>query len=108
MNDAMSFGIHRIWKDQFVKQLNPGKKSIFSEPQTILDLAGGTGDIAFRMLNHARTVNGDPETRVKVVDINDEMLKEGMKRAHALGYRTEGEGIYTTLEMSTFRQGPVH
>ncbi|KAF3909528.1 hypothetical protein AA313_de0204460 [Arthrobotrys entomopaga] len=91
MNDVMSFGIHRIWKDQFVQQLNPGKKSIFSEPMTILDLAGGTGDIAFRMLNHARTVNGDPETRVKVVDINEEMLKEGMKRAHSLGYRTEGE-----------------
>ncbi|KAK6354904.1 2-hexaprenyl-6-methoxy-1,4-benzoquinone methyltransferase [Orbilia brochopaga] len=91
MNDAMSFGIHRLWKDQFVQQLNPGKKSIFSEPMTILDLAGGTGDIAFRMLDHARTVNGDPETRVKVVDINEEMLREGMKRAHSLGYRTEGE-----------------
>ncbi|EPS42015.1 hypothetical protein H072_4008 [Dactylellina haptotyla CBS 200.50] len=91
MNDVMSFGIHRLWKDQFVQQLNPGKKSIFSEPMTILDLAGGTGDIAFRMLNHARTVNGDSETRVKVVDINEEMLKEGVKRAHALGYRTEGE-----------------
>ncbi|KAF3907885.1 hypothetical protein ABW21_db0200838 [Orbilia brochopaga] len=91
MNDAMSFGIHRLWKDQFVQQLNPGKKSIFSEPMTILDLAGGTGDIAFRMLDHARTVNGDPETRVKVVDINEEMLREGMNRAHSLGYRTEGE-----------------
>ncbi len=49
MNDAMSLGIHRLWKDHFVSKLDPrgGIK--------VLDVAGGTGDIALRILDHART-----------------------------------------------------
>ena len=67
MNDAMSFGMHRGWKDRFVKRVKPqlGEK--------ILDMAGGTGDIAFRM--------ADRGADVTVADINQEMLDVGAERA---------------------------
>jgi demethylmenaquinone methyltransferase/2-methoxy-6-polyprenyl-1,4-benzoquinol methylase len=67
MNDAMSGGAHRLWKDQFVRRVKP------QPGEAILDMAGGTGDIAFRM--HARGAN------VTVSDINPEMLAVGMERA---------------------------
>ena len=76
MNDAMSLGIHRLWKDEFVGLLKPGCKG----PQKCIDVAGGTGDIALRILDHARERYADRETTVDVVDINGEMLKEGYKR----------------------------
>ena len=84
MNDLMSLGIHRLWKDRFVRSLNPGSDP--SQAQSargwnILDIAGGTGDIAFRMLDHALIINHDTETRVTVSDINLEMLAEGRKRS---------------------------
>jgi 2-methoxy-6-polyprenyl-1,4-benzoquinol methylase len=83
MNDLMSLGIHRLWKDHFVRGLNPGAKSA-SERETgwkILDVAGGTGDIAFRMLEHASRVNRDNKTQVTVADINGDMLREGKRRS---------------------------
>ena len=76
MNDAMSLGVHRLWKDSFVSLLRPGSNG----PLRCIDVAGGTGDIALRILDHARESNGDRETRVDVVDINGEMLKEGHTR----------------------------
>ena len=80
MNDLMSLGIHRLWKDYFVRSLNPGNRT--SETGwNILDVAGGTGDIAFRMLDHATNVNGDLKTKVTIADINGDMLAEGQKRA---------------------------
>ncbi|KAF2706390.1 hypothetical protein K504DRAFT_438648 [Pleomassaria siparia CBS 279.74] len=86
MNDLMSLGIHRLWKDHFVRNLNPGRNPLTSPPSSeqgwnILDIAGGTGDIAFRMLDHASTINNDAHTRVTVADINVDMLAEGKKRA---------------------------
>lgn len=84
MNDLMSLGIHRQWKDHFVRSINPGSTSIESTPSPgweILDVAGGTGDIAFRMLNYAADINGDHSCRVRVADINPEMLAEGKKRS---------------------------
>ncbi|TNY22176.1 UbiE/COQ5 methyltransferase, partial [Rhodotorula diobovata] len=74
MNDAMSFGIHRLWKDHYVSKLDPhgGLKC--------LDVAGGTGDIAMRILDHARTRYGDRDLSVAMLDINPEMLEEGKKR----------------------------
>jgi demethylmenaquinone methyltransferase/2-methoxy-6-polyprenyl-1,4-benzoquinol methylase len=69
MNDAMSIGIHRLWKDSFIAQLNPRKGS------KLLDVAGGTGDIAFRFLNKTHSGN------VTVCDINKDMLLEGKKRS---------------------------
>jgi 2-methoxy-6-polyprenyl-1,4-benzoquinol methylase len=76
MNDAMSMGVHRLWKDQFVSLLDPGS----SGPIKCLDVAGGTGDIALRILDHARENWADRKTSVKVSDINPAMLKEGRKR----------------------------
>lgn len=89
MNDLMSLGIHRLWKDHFVRSLNPGSKLTLlghSEPWTILDVAGGTGDIAFRMLEHAAAINNDRQSRVIVSDINSDMLAEGKKRSLATPY----------------------
>lgn len=85
MNDLMSLGIHRLWKDYFVRSLNPGSRTS-EKGWNILDVAGGTGDIAFRMLDHATNVNGDLKTKVTVSDINTDMLAEGQKRALATPY----------------------
>ncbi|KXJ96802.1 ubiE/COQ5 methyltransferase family-domain-containing protein [Microdochium bolleyi] len=85
MNDLMSFGWHRIWKDHFVSSLNPGASS--SNPpsaQRILDIAGGTGDIAFRMLHQAHVVNRNPDVHVTISDINASMLAVGASRSKAL------------------------
>ncbi|KAK4197337.1 putative mitochondrial ubiquinone biosynthesis methyltransferase coq5 precursor [Triangularia verruculosa] len=88
MNDLMSFGWHRIWKDHFVSTLNPGfaplSSSDPSSPQHILDIAGGTGDIAFRMLHHAHTVNSNPNVNVTISDINRAMLSVGKSRSAEL------------------------
>ena len=62
MNDAMSVGVHRLWKNQFVKSIGPLKprktfdeqgKIVSTEPLRCLDVAGGTGDISFRILDKA-------------------------------------------------------
>lgn len=76
MNDAMSMGVHRLWKDQFVSLLDPGRR----KPAKCLDVAGGTGDIALRILDSARERWADRETSVRLLDINPEMLAEGQKR----------------------------
>ncbi|KAL8947750.1 MAG: hypothetical protein Q9222_006000, partial [Ikaeria aurantiellina] len=91
MNDLMSLGIHRLWKDHFVRSLNPGSPPPSSpltkrEPWTILDIAGGTGDIAFRLLDHATLINNDTESKVIVSDINPSMLAEGRKRSLSTPY----------------------
>jgi len=74
MNDLMSAGLHRAWKDVLVNTVNAPIKS--TRPFTVLDLAGGTGDIAFRVVEA-----GGPATRVTVADINPEMLAVGRARA---------------------------
>jgi len=76
MNDAMSMGVHRLWKDDFVSLLRPGSKGHIK----CLDVAGGTGDIALRILDYAREKYADRETTVDIADINPEMLKEGYTR----------------------------
>ncbi|KAL1955694.1 hypothetical protein VTO42DRAFT_8166 [Malbranchea cinnamomea] len=86
MNDLMSLGIHRLWKDYFVRSLNPGSRYARDDSDgqkgwNILDIAGGTGDIAFRMLDHATNINHDYHTRVTIADINPDMLAEGKKRS---------------------------
>jgi demethylmenaquinone methyltransferase/2-methoxy-6-polyprenyl-1,4-benzoquinol methylase len=77
MNDLMSGGLHRFWKDDLVTMLNPPRKSASFK---VLDVAGGTGDIAFRI---ART--GGTGTHVTVADISPEMVGEGKKRAEREG-----------------------
>ncbi len=74
MNDLMSGGLHRLWKDDFVAALNPPKRGVFH----VLDVAGGTGDIAFRILER-----GGPGVRVSMADISPQMLMEGRRRAQA-------------------------
>ncbi len=74
MNDAMSVGMHRLWKDQFVRRVKP------RSGETILDMAGGTGDIAFRMAKHG--------AQVTVSDINQDMLDVGIERAMDKGFDT--------------------
>ncbi|KAJ7758489.1 ubiquinone menaquinone biosynthesis methyltransferase UbiE [Mycena maculata] len=76
MNDASSLGVHRLWKDSLISTLRPGRKG----PLRCIDVAGGTGDIALRILDHAREKYADRETTVEVVDINGQMLKEGFRR----------------------------
>ena len=72
MNDAMSLGIHRLWKDAMMDWLAP-------RPGTrLLDVAGGTGDIAFRYLNRAGAT-----AQATVLDMTEGMLVEGRKRAEA-------------------------
>ena len=71
MNDLMSGGMHRLWKDRFVRRVRP------RAGEAILDMAGGTGDIAFRL--HAAGA------QVTVADINPEMLAVGAERAQKRG-----------------------
>ena len=71
MNDAMSGGMHRLWKDRFVRRVKP------RDGEAILDMAGGTGDIAFRL-----AASG---AEVTVADINQDMLDVGVERAMERG-----------------------
>jgi demethylmenaquinone methyltransferase/2-methoxy-6-polyprenyl-1,4-benzoquinol methylase len=73
MNDLMSGGLHRAWKDALVTAVNPPRGD---RPFGLVDVAGGTGDIAFRVV-----AAGGPGTRVTVCDINPEMLAVGRERA---------------------------
>ena len=72
MNDLMSMGIHRVWKDAMMDWLAP------RPGQHLLDVAGGTGDVAFRFLRRAGA-----GARATVLDMTDSMLQEGRKRAEA-------------------------
>ena len=76
MNDAISFGVHRLWRNKFVSTLRPGHKG----PIRCIDVAGGTANISLRILDHARKEYGDRETTVDIVDINTHMLREGIKK----------------------------
>lgn len=104
MNDLMSLGIHRLWKDHFVRSLSPGSISS-TEGWNILDIAGGTGDIAFRMLDHASNVKKDLKTRVTVSDINPQMLAEGQKRSLETPYA--GTDRLSFLEANAEQLGMV-
>ena len=92
MNDLMSGGMHRLWKDRFVARVKPrpGEK--------ILDMAGGTGDVAFRMVSRG--------AHVTVSDINPDMLAVGMERAKARGLTglswKEENAESLSFETSTF------
>jgi demethylmenaquinone methyltransferase/2-methoxy-6-polyprenyl-1,4-benzoquinol methylase len=72
MNDLMSAGLHRAWKSALISWLRPSR----TRPFRHLDVAGGTGDVAFRVLEA-----GGPQTRVTVLDINGDMLSVGRERA---------------------------
>src|ERR1700722_14818681 len=75
MNDLMSAGLHRVWKDLAINALNPPRGDT---PFALLDVAGGTGDIAFRAAKAAGA-----GFRATVCDINSDMLAVGRERAIA-------------------------
>ncbi|XP_047340584.1 2-methoxy-6-polyprenyl-1,4-benzoquinol methylase, mitochondrial [Impatiens glandulifera] len=99
MNDVMTAGLHRLWKDRLVCKLNPfpGMK--------YLDVAGGTGDIAFRILDNINSISRrslqtlpeditHEETKIFVCDINPNMLNVGKKRAQERGLRGDRSLIW--------------
>jgi demethylmenaquinone methyltransferase / 2-methoxy-6-polyprenyl-1,4-benzoquinol methylase len=87
MNDMMSAGLHRLWKEQLVSMLNPPRNRPFRH----LDVAGGTGDVAFRILEAS-----GPKAVVTVLDINGSMLGVGADRAAARSF----EGKIDFMEAS--------
>ncbi|KAF5282666.1 hypothetical protein FQA39_LY17526 [Lamprigera yunnana] len=80
MNDMTSLGLHRIWKDIFMARLGP------TAGTKLLDVAGGTGDIAFRFLNHIINNKCQKGCHVTVFDINPAMLSVGKQRSEQAGY----------------------
>ena len=85
MNDLMSFGLHRAWKNALVTAVDPPRAAPFS----VLDIAGGTGDVAFRLIEA-----GGAQTRVTVCDINRDMLEVGRERTAIYG----GDTVATFAE----------
>ena len=85
MNDAMSLGIHRIWKDIFMQRLGPTHGS------KLLDSAGGTGDITFRYLNYLKNTRNHQglKSSVTVCDINKNMLEVGKIRAEKQSWTSQ-------------------
>ena len=96
MNDAMSLGIHRVWKDAMMDWFAP------RTGMQLLDVAGGTGDIAFRFLER---VGGDG--RATVLDMTEDMLVEGQRRAEATTFADRldwvvGDAMALPFEANTF------
>jgi 2-methoxy-6-polyprenyl-1,4-benzoquinol methylase len=81
MNDVMSVGLHRIWKNSLIEEINPNFN------MKLIDVAGGTGDISFRFLNHLSSQKNQPgesNLKVTVCDINSNMLEVGKKRSKSI------------------------
>ncbi|XP_008278113.1 2-methoxy-6-polyprenyl-1,4-benzoquinol methylase, mitochondrial [Stegastes partitus] len=127
MNDAMSLGIHRLWKDSLLHVMHPQPGA------QLLDVAGGTGDIAFRFLEYVRsqeerqrrraarssqtpswqdisnnysTEDESRESRAVVCDINKEMLKMGKQKADSLGV-SAGLNRQNLYDAYSFQMIPV-
>ena len=97
MNDLMSAGLHRLWKDALVNWLAPPRAT--SLPYAVLDVAGGTGDIAFRIARRSESA------RVTVADINKEMLAVGEKRAAERGLADRVSFVEANAEALPFAAG---
>jgi demethylmenaquinone methyltransferase/2-methoxy-6-polyprenyl-1,4-benzoquinol methylase len=93
MNDLMSAGMHRVWKDAMVTWLNPPKRGDWRS----LDVAGGTGDIAFRIVEAS-----DRNAHVTVLDINGSMLTVGRERAQKRGIATNLDFVEANAEELPF------
>jgi len=96
MNDLMSAGLHRLWKDGMVSWLSPSKRPGFKA----LDVAGGTGDIAFRIVEAS---GGQAE--VTVLDINGSMLGVGRDRAEKRGLAGNLSFVEANAEELPFSAG---
>lgn len=97
MNDLMSGGLHRLWKDDLVVMLGPPKGS---QAFDLLDLAGGTGDIALRYVNA-----GGPGCRAIISDISPEMLDVGRRRIEREGRRARIDLVEANAEALPFADG---
>ncbi|OAI23000.1 MULTISPECIES: bifunctional demethylmenaquinone methyltransferase/2-methoxy-6-polyprenyl-1,4-benzoquinol methylase UbiE [Methylosinus] len=93
MNDLMSGGMHRLWKDVFAAKVRPSRRGPFRH----LDVAGGTGDIAFRIAKAA-----GPEAEIVVLDINGDMLDVGRDRAQERGLSDKLEFVQANAESLPF------
>jgi demethylmenaquinone methyltransferase/2-methoxy-6-polyprenyl-1,4-benzoquinol methylase len=93
MNDVMSAGMHRLWKDALVAWLNPPKRGDW----TVLDVAGGTGDIAFRIVEASNR-----NARATVLDINASMLDVGRERAEKLKLDANVDFVEANAEQLPF------
>ena len=96
MNDLMSLGLHRLWKDFLVAKVRPS----LSHPFAHLDVAGGTGDIAFRVVR-----TGGALTSATVADINPEMLRLGAERARRRGLINRVAFVEANAEALPFADG---
>jgi demethylmenaquinone methyltransferase/2-methoxy-6-polyprenyl-1,4-benzoquinol methylase len=93
MNDLMSGGLHRLWKDELTAKVRPGRREGFRH----LDVAGGTGDVAFRI---AKAAPADAE--IVVLDINGDMLEVGRDRAVERGLSDKVEFVQANAESLPF------
>ncbi|UCI27810.1 bifunctional demethylmenaquinone methyltransferase/2-methoxy-6-polyprenyl-1,4-benzoquinol methylase UbiE [Mesorhizobium sp. B2-8-5] len=93
MNDLMSAGLHRLWKDAMVAWLNPPKKVGWK----VLDVAGGTGDIAFRIVEASQR-----QAHATVLDINGSMLAVGRDRAKKQGLAANTDFVEANAEELPF------
>ena len=93
MNDVMSAGMHRVWKDAMGASLNPPRRPGFR----FLDVAGGTGDIAFRIV-----AASDGQAQGTVLDINGSMLGVGAERATKKGYAENLDFVEANAEELPF------
>ncbi len=94
MNDVMSAGVHRLWKRALIDRLDP------RPGEALIDVAGGTGDVAFSALKRARQKGGDCE--VAVCDINESMLKVGRDRAVDRNFMTGLDWVCGNAESLPF------
>ena len=95
MNDLMSGGIHRVWKDALVADLAPPKRG--TRPYRVLDMAGGTGDVAERIINASVGY-----AEVVVSDINADMLRVGAERAKTWRYTAQASFVEANAEELPF------
>src|SRR4030088_2990107 len=99
MNDLMSAGLHRVWKELMINALNPPRSDM---PFALLDVAGGTGDVAFR----AAKVAGSG-FRATVCDINSDMLSVGRERAAARHLDDRVSFVEGNAEALAFAKGGI-
>ncbi len=93
MNDAMSLGIHRLWKDALINWLNP-------QPwQKLIDVGGGTGDISFRFIKRAKGM-----AHATVLDMTEAMLVEGKKRSESKNYTKNLEWVCGDAMLLPFKE----
>ncbi len=95
MNDLMSGGIHRLWKNAMVAELAPPKSG--TRPFRVLDMAGGTGDVAERIINASVGY-----AEVVVSDINADMLRVGAERARGWRYPAQASFVEANAEELPF------